>query len=95
MEFIVEFIAELILEALVEGGIIVGTDKKVSRWIRYPLLFILQLCCLAVIFLVLYVGIAIFKENVLGSVIIISLGVLMLVTDIVKVIKIYKKTRES
>lgn len=35
-----EFILEAILEIILEGGITIGTNKKYSRWIRYPLLFL-------------------------------------------------------
>ena len=34
---------EFILELFVEGGVEIGSDKKVSRWIRYPLILFVSL----------------------------------------------------
>lgn len=91
MEFILEFIIECILEIFVEGGMEVGSNKKISKYIRYPILFLLVIFFLGVISLMLFVGISIFKESALCSVIIISVAFIILIEVIVKFIKIYNK----
>lgn len=91
MEFILEFIFECILEIFVEGGMEVGSNKKISKYIRYPILFLLVIFFLGVISLILFIGISIFKESTLCSVIIISVAFIILIEVIVKFIKIYNK----
>lgn len=91
MEFILEFIIECILELFVEGGMEVGSNKKISKYIRYPILFLLVIFFLGVISLILFIGISIFEESALCSVIIISVAFIILIEVIVKFIKIYNK----
>lgn len=91
MECILEFILECILEIFVEGGMEVSSNKKISKYIRYPVLLFMLLLFLGVIFLMMFVGICIFKDSALCSVIIISLALLILIETIVKFKKIYNK----
>lgn len=91
MEIIFEFIVELLLE----GSIEVSSNKKISKWIRYPLIFLLVLFFLSIISLLIIVGISIYNKSILGSLIMIAIGILFLILGIVKFIKIYiKKDRD-
>ena len=87
MEFIFELIAELILE----GSIEISSNKKISKWIRYPLIFLIVLFFLTVIGLILFLGICLFNKNILGSLFIIAIGIIFLILSIVKFRKIYIK----
>lgn len=44
-----DFVFEIILELILEGSIEIGANKKVSKWIRYPLLLIAAMFYFAVI----------------------------------------------
>lgn len=87
MELIFEFICELLLE----GSIEISSNKKISKWIRYPLIFLIVIFFLSVIGLILFLGIILFNKNVIGSLFIISVGVVLLILSIIKFRKIYIK----
>lgn len=94
MELIFEFIFELIAEVLVDGGIEVSTNKKISKWIRYPILFILISLFLAVEFLVFFVGISIFEKSALGSILIIFVGIILFIGVIFRFRKLYIENKK-
>lgn len=89
-----EFIFELIAEVLVDGGIEVSTNKKISKWIRYPILFILISLFLAVEFLVFFVGISIFEKSALGSILIIFVGIILFIGVIFRFRKLYIENKK-
>ena len=61
MEFILEFIFDLVFESSME----IAKDKKIKKWIRYPLAFVLFLFIIAVIGTIFFVGIMfIFDEEI-------------------------------
>lgn len=59
MEAIMEAIAEFILE-LIFG---VATERKISKWIRYPLLVIAIAFCLIIVGLLVWSGIEEFETS--------------------------------
>lgn len=87
MEFIFEFICELILE----GSIDVSSNKKISKLIRYPLIFLIVIFFLSVIGLILFLGIILFNKNIIASLFVICVGVVLLISSIIKFRKIYIK----
>ncbi len=80
MEFIFEFLLELIFEGTLEAS----KNKKIPKYIRYPLIGIIILFFLAVIGLIFFVGIMFFKESVIGGIFFIAIGVFMLIMSIIK-----------
>lgn len=91
MDFIFEFIVEL----LFEGSMEISTNKKIRKWIRYPILAIIILFFVSVIFGILIVGISLFKENVLAALFMIFIGLAMLIGSIVKFREIYIKEKKQ
>ena len=51
-----DFIFEAIFELIIEGGIAIGTNKKYSKWIRYPLLFLAGVTYVGLIALFVFIG---------------------------------------
>jgi high-affinity Fe2+/Pb2+ permease len=51
-----EFIFEAIFELILEGGKEVATDKKLSNWIRYPLILLALLIWGGLIAVMVFVG---------------------------------------
>ncbi len=84
-----DFILEFLLELVVEGGMEASGNKKLSRWIRYPLMALTILFFLAVIGLIFYIGICVFQEKPMASVIIFLLGAFLLVGAVAKIRQLY------
>lgn len=80
MDDLIEFILELILEGTIE----ISSNKKVSKWIRYPLIILLTILFSAVIIGIFMLGISTYKENIILSLILIGISVTMLIAIIIK-----------
>lgn len=85
MEYIIEFILELIFEL----GVETSKSSKVPKPIRYLLITIISLIFIGVIGLIIFIGIVILKTNIIGGIIIILLGLVMLISSIIKFKKTY------
>lgn len=91
MDDLLEFILELILEGTVE----ISKNNKITKWIRYPLIFIVSILFLAVILLILFIGISIYKESIALSIAFIILSIALLIGGIKKFKNTYiNKTKE-
>lgn len=91
MGYLIEFILELIFEFGVEAS----QNKKVPKIIRYLLIFIISFVFLAVISLIIFTGILILSENIIGGIIFIVLGLIMFVSAIIKFKKLYLVKKET
>jgi len=58
-----EFILEAIFEIILEGSITIGTNKKYSKWIRYPLLLLAGVIYFGIIALLILVGFLAFGDG--------------------------------
>lgn len=85
MEYIIEFILELVLEGSIEAS----RSNKVPKYIRYPLIFLISLFFIAVIGLIVFTGVIVFKDNALLGSLFILIGVLMFVMCVIKFRKAY------
>ena len=91
--FFMELIIEIILELFIEGGEEICTNRKISKWIRYPILFLLILFFLAVMFLIFFVGISALRTNMPFGILIIAIGLVMLISFINKFRKVYLRKK--
>lgn len=91
MEILFEFILELVLE----GSIEVSKNKKIPKYIRYPLILILFIFFLFVIGLIFLVGFLILKENILLGSCFIFIGIIFFLCCVVKFYKIYLKRKDE
>lgn len=85
MEYLFEFVLELILE----GSIEVSKNRKIPKYIRYPLIAIIILFFLAVIGLIFLTGILVVKENIFVGIIFILLGLYLSIMSIIQFKKTY------
>jgi len=85
MEDIIEFILELILEGVIE----VSSCKKISKWIRYPLILFITLFYLLIILLILLCAVSIYNKSIFLSIVLIVLDLSMIVGGIIKFKKKY------
>ena len=79
-----DFIFELVFELLFEGGMEVTSNRKISKWVRYPLLALFALVFIGIIGLIIFMGISSLKNSIIGGIFIIGLGVFFLVASILK-----------
>lgn len=83
MEILYEIIFELFLEGLLE----IAFSKKISRWIRYPLLFLIAAFIMAVIGLCIFAGVKISSDSFIAGIFLIALGFFLLVGCVRKLCK--------
>ncbi len=91
MDLVIEFLMEL----LFEGAMEVSKNRKVSNWIRYPLIIFIVLLFGFVIFGIFILGIASRKENLLLSILLIALSIFILVASILKFKKVYLEKKND
>lgn len=84
-----EFIFELLVELLLEGSIEISSNRKLSKWIRYPLIILLILFFSTVIFGLLILGVLILKKNIAAGLFVIIVSLILLIGCIIKFKNIY------
>lgn len=89
MDDLLEFVLELILE----GSIELSSNNKITKWIRYPLIFIISILFLAIIILIFYLGILIYPNSIALSIAFIILSIALFIGGINKFKKIYIKSK--
>ncbi len=90
-----EFLFELIFELIFEGSIEASSNRKLSKWIRYPLIVIISVFYLGLIALFIMLGVKLFDETKLGSVSMIAIGLFLLIVCILAFRKIYLKKNKK
>lgn len=73
-----EFIFELMAELLFEGTVSLSRNRKVPRAVRLLLVLIIVLFFAAVVGLVLYMGIRVFKDSPLAGAAVTAVGIVLL-----------------
>lgn len=84
-----EYVIEAILDLILEGSIELSSNKKVPKWIRYPLIVFIVLFFSIVILGLFILGLSIMKENIILGFIIVGVSLFLLVGSIIKFKKIY------
>lgn len=77
MELVIEFIGEIIIEGIIE----LIQNKKISKWIRYPLLIIISLFYALILGGIGIIMLKAFNENIL-------IGIFLLLVEILLIIGI-------
>ena len=87
-----DFILEILFDLALESGAEVANNKKIKKWIRYPLVFLISLFILSVIFTLFIVGIIFIldKETTMKIA-----GILFIIFDIFLIISIIKKLKKK
>ncbi len=84
-----DILFEIIFEIIFEGSLEISSNRRISKWIRYPLIVLLAVFFLAVIGLFFWLGIKMFDENIFIALFFIAIGLLLLIMSIVKFRKKY------
>ena len=85
-----DFILEIIFDLALENSVEIANNKKMNKYIRYPLVFLLSLVIIAVIGALLIAGImfVLDKEGTTKM-----FGVLFIILDIFLIVSVIKKIR--
>lgn len=90
-----DYIIELVIELLLEGSIEISSNKKVSKWIRYPLILFIVTIFIGIILLMFYLGFSLLNKNALVAILILIISLFMLISAIIKFKKLYIEKRNS
>lgn len=90
-----DIVLEFFLELIVDGGIEASGNKKLSRWIRYPLIALVVLFFGAVIAMMFYLAFGLSSDEPVASVIFPLLGLFFLVGTVLKFRKLYFAKRSE
>lgn len=84
-----DLLIEAILDLVLESSIGASKSKKVPKFIRIILICLITLFFASVIGLLLFMGIVILKDNLIGGIVIILFALLFLILTILRFKKIY------
>ncbi len=90
-----ETIIEIILELILEGSLDISGNKKISKWIRYPIAGLLILFFAAIILLLIVVGLTSLKDNLWFGILLLGVGIFMLIATIIRFNKILKAKKDQ
>ena len=86
---------EILLELILDGSAEVAKNKKVSKWIRYPLIVILSTFVISVIGLIGFMGVKIIlsqeQYSIIGGIVLLLIDFILIISIIKKIYKVYKK----
>lgn len=88
MDILIESIFELIFTVLLEAS----TDRKISKWIRYPIVFILIIFTICVLGIVGVTSVALLIDDNIG---IKLAGIVLAIFDIILIISAIRKIKEE
>jgi len=87
-----ELILEVLLELILEGTIEISKSKKVPNIVRYPLIIFIILLFIGVLLVIFFTGIIAYQKiNKICGILLIIIGIIMLVSSVIKFKKIYFK----
>ncbi len=87
-----ELLLEIIFELIVEGSAEVAKNRKINKWIRYPIVVFISLFIIAIIVLLTFISFAlVIKENIYAKL----GGILFFIFDIVLIISAIKNIKKE
>lgn len=90
-----EFLIELLLDLIIEGSIEISSNKKVSKFIRYPLIVLIILFFTLFILGLMLLGVIILKENIYFGIFLLIIVLILLISGINKFKNIYLEKKEN
>ena len=85
LDILIEFLFELIFEGTIE----ISQNRKISKWLRYPLILIIIIFFSLIILFIIYLGLSLLKENILLGFLIIIVAIILLIGSIIKFKNVY------
>ncbi len=87
-----ELLLEIIFELIVEGSAEVAKNRKISKWIRYPIAVLISLFIIAIIGLLTFIGFALIIKGYIYAKL---AGILFLIFDIILIISAVKNIKKE
>ena len=88
-----EYVIEAVLDLVLELGIEASKNKKVPKIKRWLLIGLIMFLFIGVIGMVLFAGVLVLLQDIIGGIILIAIGIIMLISAITKFKKIYIKKK--
>ena len=89
-----EVILELITELFIEGSIALVKNQKGNKWIRYPIMIILEMMIFLVVGLLFFCGYCFLEENRIIALFFFGIGIFMVFKRIKKWKEVYQPKRK-
>lgn len=86
-----DFIFEIVGEILIEGAFEIISNKKIPKWIRYPILMFITLFYSLIVGTFIYLGLDFLKKSIITSLIIFLIAIFLIIMIVVVIIKNKKK----
>lgn len=86
-----DIVFEALVDLFLEGTFELTKNKKVSKWIRYPLMVIISLIFAFIIGLVFLLSYALFNQSKIISLLLFGVGIFFLIGTIYKLRKVWKE----
>lgn len=91
MDDLLEVIVELVLDLLFEAS----GDKKLPKWVRYPLIGILSLLACGMVVILVAASISLMKDNVVAGAIVLAVVCLVILALVVVMVRRYRKRKKE
>ncbi len=79
-----DILFELIIELLFEGAVEISRNRRISKWVRYPIAVVLGLFLLGLLLSLFILGGAICKKNILAGIFVLLVALVLLCAFLVK-----------
>ena len=89
-----DLLFDIIFELLGAGAEEIIENKKISKWIRYPVIFLVSLVWLLIVGGLLVLGIVLINKSNIGAAVCILLGIFLLIISIIKFKNEYLKRKK-
>lgn len=86
---------DIILELMIDGGIETSTNKKVPKYIRYPLIALIFIIFAVVIVGLFLLGLNLYPKDNLVGILFMGISLILLVGSIYKFNKTFKKNKSK
>lgn len=88
-----EFLIELLVELILEGSIEISENKRITKWIRYPVIFLIVSIFAIVILGLIILGIYVLKDALYIGLFFIIIGLILLILAIRKFTQKYIQSK--
>lgn len=93
MDFILGIVIDFIVSIFIDNTDNIIKNKRISKWIRYPVIFIAIVLSLLITIVPVILGIVLLNKNTIASVIFILIGTIFTLLIIHEIKKIIKEKR--
>ena len=91
MDIIIEIVVDFIETIFIDNSEKIVKDKKISKFIRYPVIFITLLLCGLLTLGPIILGIFLFKQSTIGAIISILIGIIFSLCIFYEIKKVINK----